>query len=76
MFMVAPGCERAYYKTHLRKVAAQGNADGCENVVYASWRAWPKASTFIRCGSIGQRITALAGSQSALCEKNRKREYQ
>ena len=27
----------ADYKHHLRKVAAQGNADGYENVVYASW---------------------------------------
>ncbi len=27
----------AYCNNHLRKVAAQGNADGYENVVYASW---------------------------------------
>ena len=45
----------ADYKHHLRKVAAQGNADGYENVVYATWG---KPSIAIHPH---QQVTAIAG---------------
>lgn len=51
----------ADYKHHLRKVAAQGNADGYENVVYASWSRpfkvhWAESSKFFGEGVVNITI--------------------
>lgn len=62
------------YHQHLRKVAAQGNASGYENVVYASWSKpfglhWEHSSNFVGEGVVtitiygdsAQNHAALAG---------------